>query len=254
MHARDGDSSSDDSSSIESAGPHAVSDGSSSEDEAEAESREADGTSASSDEEDEGQRATRVRYEEARDAIERAMRGSEGGGKEKIAARCRACRGTLLLSGSTLRAHAASGKHKKNLEKLGKLGDENFVCFYPAVKEDDGVVSDGEAETHAERLARLRAQKILRAAEGKRDEGGKFSLAQFDSSDDEGDEDDEDDDEDGAAMTKRLAKKEFARKAKESASGEDEKSKRSRRHAQRKRGKSKSKPGKRQRMAMKTGA
>ena len=54
-----------------------------------------------------------------------------------------------------------------------------------------------------------------------------------------------------AKMTKRLAKKEFLRKAKESAVSNDEgsKEKRSRRHAQRKR-KGKSKPGKRQRMMM----
>ena len=159
-----------------------------------------------------------------------------------------------MLNAGDMREHAKSKKHAKNLKRLGKADDDAFVCFYPAVKEDEGIVSDGEAETHAERLARLRAQKILRAAEGERTEGGKFSLDQFDSSDDEdgdGDSDDADDDARDAKMTKRLAKKEFLRKAKESAVANDEgsKEKRSRRHAQRKR-KGKSKPGKRQRMLM----
>ena len=78
------------------------------------------------------------------------------------------------------------------------------------------------------------------AAEGERTEGGKFSLDQFDSSDDEdgdGDSDDADDDARDAKMTKRLAKKKFLRKVKESIVSNDEgsKEKRSRRHAQRKR-------------------
>ena len=209
-------------------------------------------TPSSEDDSEEDGKVMRKRYDEARGAIERALRGE--GDSKKVAAKCRACPGTLLLNTGDLRAHAKSKKHAKNLKRLGKADDDTFVCFYPAVKEDEGIVSDGEAETHAERLARLRAQKILRAAEGERTEGGKFSLDQFDSSDDEdsdGDSDDADDDARDAKMTKRLAKKEFLRKVKESAVSNDEgsKEKRSRRHAQRKR-KGKSKPGKRQRMLM----
>ena len=214
---------------------------------------EARGAESSSEAGDARRTATRARYDGARTAIERAMT-SDGDGEENggIAARCRACAGTLLLSGTTLRAHAKSKKHLKNLAKLGKANDENFVCFYPAVREDDGYVSDGEAETHAERLARLRAQKILRDAGDGGDAGGKFSLAQFDSSDDDDGDDDDDYGDDDERVTKRLARKEFARKARDMVAdkkGED--AKRSRRHAQRKR-KGKSKPGKRQRMAMKT--
>ena len=191
--------------------------------------------------------STRARYDDARTMIEDALKGDSDA--KSIAAKCRACPGTLLLSAANMRAHAASKRHRKNLEKLGRANDETFVCFYPAVREDDGIVSDGEAETHAERLARLRAQKILRSAEGERAKGGKFSLDQFDSSGDEG-SDDESDGDDDAKMTKRLAKKEFARKVSDSAPKEKEK--RSRRHAQSKRKSGKSKPGKRQRMAMKS--
>ena len=239
VHARDGDSSSD-SDSIESAGPEARS----SDEEA----------SASDDDDDEEEEATneeatstRARYDDARTMIEDALKGDSDA--KSIAAKCRACPGTLLLSAANMRAHAASKRHRKNLEKLGRANDETFVCFYPAVRENDGIVSDGEAETHAERLARLRAQKILRSAEGERAKGGKFSLDQFDSSGDEG-SDDESDGDDDAKMTKRLAKKEFARKVSDSAPKGKEK--RSRRHAQSKRKSGKSKPGKRQRMAMKS--
>jgi hypothetical protein len=161
----------------------------------------------------------------------------------------------LLLSAAALTTHAASKKHVKNLKRLGKHGDDGYVCFYPAVQEDDGVVSDGDAETHAERLARLRAQKILKAEQGGGGaKGGKFSLDQFDDSDD--DDDDDDDGSDSDAMTRRAAKKTLIKEIeakKQSKTAE----KRSRRHAQSKRLKSatkkKSKPGKRQRQAMKAG-
>ena len=239
VHARDGDSSSD-SDSIESAGPEARS----SDEEASASDDDDDDEEEATNEE---ATSTRARYDDARTMIEDALKGDSDA--KSIAAKCRACPGTLLLSAANMRAHAASKRHRKNLEKLGRANDETFVCFYPAVREDDGIVSDGEAETHAERLARLRAQKILRSAEGERAKGGKFSLDQFDSSGDEG-SDDESDGDDDAKMTKRLAKKEFARKVSDSAPKGKEK--RSRRHAQSKRKSGKSKPGKRQRMAMKS--
>ena len=117
------------------------------------------------------------------------------------------------------------------------------MALYPAVREEDGIVSDGEAETHAERLARLRAQRILGAEGGKKAKSSsKFSLDQFDSSDDDGG----DSESDSENETRRMAKKELAKKM--SRELEDDKKKRSRRHAQSKR---KSKPGKRQRQAMK---
>lgn len=252
MHKRDGESESDsDSDSVESAGGR-VSESESESAESEEEYERASSSDSSEDDAEDDGKAMRKRYDAARGAIERALRGE--GDAKNVAAKCRACPGTLLLNAGDMREHAKSKKHAKNLKKLGKADDETFVCFYPAVKESEGIVSDGEAETHAERLARLRAQKILRAAEGERAKGGKFSLDQFDSSDDEDDEDDSDEEDDearDAKVTKRLAKKEFLRKAKENAVPKDEGSmeKRSRRHAQRKR-KGKSKPGKRQRMAM----
>ena len=198
-----------------------------------------------------------ARYERARDAIASALSGASDG-KLRVAAKCRACPGTLLLSGGALATHAASKKHAKNLKRLGKGGDEGYVCFYPAVREDDGVVSDGDAETHAERLARLRAQKILKAEQGDGASGGKFSLDQFDDSDDDDDDDDgSNSDDSDDAMTKRAAKKTLVKEMETKKQSKTEK--RSRRHAQSKRLKSakkkKSKPGKRQRMAMKaTGA
>lgn len=159
-----------------------------------------------------------------------------------MAAKCRACSGTLLLSAASMRSHLASKKHAKNVAKLGRAG-EDFMALYPAVREEDGIVSDGEAETHAERLARLRAQRILGAEGGKKAKSSsKFSLDQFDSSDDDGG----DSESDSENETRRMAKKELAKKM--SRELEDDKKKRSRRHAQSKR---KSKPGKRQRQAMK---
>ena len=171
-------------------------------------------SSSESSEEDgeEDGKAMRKRYDEARGAIERALRGE--GDSKNVAAKCRACPGTLLLNAGDMREHAKSKKHAKNLKRLGKADDDAFVCFYPAVKEDEGIVSDGEAEA-AERLRGSREN--LRAAEGERTEGGKFSLDQFDSSDDEdgdGDSDDADDDARDAKMTKRLAKKEFCARRK----------------------------------------
>jgi hypothetical protein len=163
-----------------------------------------------------------------------------------VAAKCRACPGTLLLSAASMRSHLASKKHAKNVAKLGRAG-EDFMALYPAVREEDGIVSDGEAETHAERLARLRAQRILGAEGGKKAKSSsKFSLDQFDSSDDDGDDGGGDSDSDSENETRRMAKKELAKKM--SRELEDDKKKRSRRHAQSKR---KSKPGKRQRQAMK---
>lgn len=161
-----------------------------------------------------------------------------------MAAKCRACPGTLLLSAASMRSHLASKKHAKNVTKLGRTG-EDFMALYPAVREEDGIVSDGEAETHAERLARLRAQRILGAEGGKKAKSSsKFSLDQFDSSD--GDDDDGDSESDSENETRKMAKKELTKKMSQEL--EDDKKKRSRRHAQSKR---KSKPGKRQRQAMK---
>ena len=253
LHKADGSASDSDSdSSVESAGGLA----SSSDDDGDDEVDDGDSqpsASTSEDVEDEenvssdDETATRRRYEEARGIIEKCLRGDED--VKAVAAKCRACPGTLLLSAASMRSHLASKKHAKNVAKLGRAG-EDFMGLYPAVREEDGIVSDGEAETHAERLARLRAQRILGAEGGKKAKSSsKFSLDQFDSSD--GDDDDDDDDggdseSDSENETRRMAKKELAKKMSQEL--EEDKKKRSRRHAQSKR---KSKPGKRQRQAMK---
>ena len=252
LHKADGSASDSDSdSSVESAGGLA----SSSDDDGDDEVDDGDSqpsASTSEDVEDEenvssdDETATRRRYEEARGIIEKCLRGDED--VKAVAAKCRACPGTLLLSAASMRSHLASKKHAKNVAKLGRAG-EDFMALYPAVREEDGIVSDGEAETHAERLARLRAQRILGAEGGKKAKSSsKFSLDQFDSSD--GDDDDDDDggdsESDSENETRRMAKKELAKKMSQEL--EEDKKKRSRRHAQSKR---KSKPGKRQRQAMK---
>ena len=252
LHKADGSASDSDSdSSVESAGGLA----SSSDDDGDDEVDDGDSqpsASTSEDVEDEenvssdDETATRRRYEEARGIIEKCLRGDED--VKAVAAKCRACPGTLLLSAASMRSHLASKKHAKNVAKLGRAG-EDFMGLYPAVREEDGIVSDGEAETHAERLARLRAQRILGAEGGKKAKSSsKFSLDQFDSSD--GDDDDDDDggdsESDSENETRRMAKKELAKKMSQEL--EEDKKKRSRRHAQSKR---KSKPGKRQRQAMK---
>jgi len=253
LHKADGSASDSDSdSSIESAGGLA----SSSYDDGDGDDEVDDGDSqpsASTSEEDaededtvssDDETATRRRYEEARGIIEKCLRGDED--VKAVAAKCRACPGTLLLSAASMRSHLASKKHAKNVATLGRAG-EDFMALYPAVREEDGIVSDGEAETHAERLARLRAQRILGAEGGKKAKSSsKFSLDQFDSSDDDGDDDDGGSESDSENETRRMAKKELAKKM--SWGLEDDKKKRSRRHAQSKR---KSKPGKRQRQAMK---
>ena len=265
MHEPDGSASDSDSDgSIESAGDAArSSSGASASEDGEESGSETSASDADADVDVDGWDGAkegddaRARYERARDAIASALSGASDG-KLRVAAKCRACPGTLLLSGGALATHAASKKHAKNLKRLGKGGDEGYVCFYPAVREDDGVVSDGDAETHAERLARLRAQKILKAEQGDGASGGKFSLDQFvDSDDDDDDDDGSNSDDSDDAMTKRAAKKALVKEIETKKQSKTEK--RSRRHAQSKRLKSatkkKSKPGKRQRMAMKaTGA
>jgi hypothetical protein len=257
LHKPDGSASDSDSDgSVESAGDAAGSSSSDSEDDGEGEVEEEEASEdadADVERRDAAKADIRARYDHAESQIASVLSGASDG-KLNVAAKCRACPGTLLLSAAALTTHAASKKHVKNLKRLGKHGDDGYVCFYPAVQEDDGVVSDGDAETHAERLARLRAQKILKAEQGGGGaKGGKFSLDQFEDSDDD-DDDDDDDGSDSDAMTKRAARKTLIKEIeakKESKTAE----KRSRRHAQSKRLKSatkkKSKPGKRQRQAMK---
>jgi len=262
LHKPDGSASDSDSDgSVESAGDVVGSSSSDSEDDGEDEDEDeveveeaSEDADADVERRDAAKADIRARYDHAESQIASVLSGASDG-KLNVAAKCRACPGTLLLSAAALTTHAASKKHVKNLKRLGKHGDDGYVCFYPAVQEDDGVVSDGDAETHAERLARLRAQKILKAEQGGGGaKGGKFSLDQFDDSDD--DDDDDDDGSDSDAMTRRAAKKTLIKEIeakKQSKTAE----KRSRRHAQSKRLKSatkkKSKPGKRQRQAMKAG-
>jgi len=255
LHKPDGSASDSDSDgSVESAGDAVGSSSSDSEDDGEVEVEEEEASEdADVERRDAAKADIRARYDHAESQIASVLSGASDE-KLNVAAKCRACPGTLLLSAAALTTHAASKKHVKNLKRLGKHGDDGYVCFYPAVQEDDGVVSDGDAETHAERLARLRTQKILKAEQGVGGaKGGKFSLDQFDDSDDD-DDDDDDDGSDSDAMTRRAARKTLIKEIeakKESKTAE----KRSRRHAQSKRLKSatkkKSKPGKRQRQAMK---
>jgi len=152
-------------------------------------------------------------------------------------------------------AHARSKAHRRNVERArraSKTMRDETEWIYPARKGEEGVVSDGEAETHAERLARLRAQKILKA--GEKESRGKFSLEQFEDSDEDGDDRKGSESDDSDIVTKRATKKLLVKELE--SKREKDATKRSRRHAQSKRLKSatktkKSKPGKRQRLAMK---
>ena len=121
-----------------------------------------------------------------------------------IAVKCRLCPGVLCLSEQSLQQHLASKKHKKRMAKAGVTDDMNAIYqTLPdgrKLREDDEFpdiegYSDGEAETHAERIARLRASKILEdpAAEGGADVDSdgepihpnekRYRLADLDSSD-----------------------------------------------------------------------
>ena len=92
----------------------------------EADARASSSESSEEDGEEDG-KAMRKRYDEARGAIERALRGE--GDSKNVAAKCRACPGTLLLNAGDMREHAKSKKHAKNLKRLGKADDDAFVCF-----------------------------------------------------------------------------------------------------------------------------
>ena len=97
-----------------------------------------------------------------------------------IAVKCSVCPGVLCLSEKSLQQHLDSKRHKKAMAKQGVgVGDEDVLVDAAAAgrkaqareaanrrangDESDSLegYSDGEAETHAERLARLRAQKVF---------------------------------------------------------------------------------------------
>ena len=82
--------------------------------------------------------------------------------------KCKLCPGVLCLSEQSLQQHLTSKKHKARMVKAGLTVDPIYQTAPDgrAVREDDEFpdiegYSDGEAETHAERIARLRASKIL---------------------------------------------------------------------------------------------
>ena len=116
MHKRDGESESEsESDSVESAGGRASSSSSESGASEEADARVSSSESSEEDGEEDG-KAMRKRYDEARGAIERALRGE--GDSKNVAAKCRACPGTLLLNAGDMREHAKSKKHAKNLKSM----------------------------------------------------------------------------------------------------------------------------------------
>ena len=97
-----------------------------------------------------------------------------------IAVKCSVCPGVLCLSEKSLQQHLDSKRHKKAMAKQGVGVDDEDVLVDAAAAgrkarareaanrradgdESDSLegYSDGEAETHAERLARLRAQKVF---------------------------------------------------------------------------------------------
>ena len=97
-----------------------------------------------------------------------------------IAVKCSVCPGVLCLSEKSLQQHLESKRHRKAMAKQGVGVDDEDVLVDAAAAgrkarareaanrradgdESDSLegYSDGEAETHAERLARLRAQKVF---------------------------------------------------------------------------------------------
>ena len=97
-----------------------------------------------------------------------------------IAVKCSVCPGVLCLSEKSLQQHLDSKKHKKAMSTQGVgIDDEDVLvdaaaagrkalareAANRAANGDDSdsleAYSDGEAETHAERSQRLRAQKVL---------------------------------------------------------------------------------------------
>lgn len=66
------------------------------------------------------------------------------------ALRCRVCPGKVLLSAASLRSHAASAKHIKNLKHVLGQDDTDAAAFCLSDAEED-------CETHEERLLRIAA-------------------------------------------------------------------------------------------------
>ena len=198
-----------------------------------------------------------------------------------IAVKCRLCPGVLCLSEQSLQQHLASKKHKKRMAQAGVTDDMNAIYqTLPdgrKLREDDEFpdiegYSDGEAETHAERIARLRASKILEdpAAEGGADVDSdgepihpnekRYRLADLDSDDDSGGGSDSDVPEGGyvhESLLKKDSKKAAPGGKKKDAGGRQRQRKRAKKGddggegKEQAKEKKKGKPGRRQREAMK---
>jgi len=116
----------------------------------------------------------------ATDALEEDQPSKPTDPSKGIAVKCSVCPGVLCLSEKSLQQHLDSKRHKKAMAKQGVGVDDDDVLVDAAAAgrkarareaanrradgdESDSLegYSDGEAETHAERLARLRAQKVF---------------------------------------------------------------------------------------------
>ena len=116
----------------------------------------------------------------AKDAPEEDQPSKPTDPSKGIAVKCSVCPGVLCLSEKSLQQHLDSKRHKKAMAKQGVGVDDEDVLVDAAAagrkarareaanRRADGDdsdslegYSDGEAETHAERLARLRAQKVF---------------------------------------------------------------------------------------------
>ena len=150
-------------------------------DDSDSEEEEEDDDEAAGDDSDESaSEETPTVLTRAKDAPEEDQPSKPTDPSKGIAVKCSVCPGVLCLSEKSLQQHLDSKRHKKAMAKQGVGVDDDDVLVDAAAAgrkarareaanrradgdESDSLegYSDGEAETHAERLARLRAQKVF---------------------------------------------------------------------------------------------
>ena len=151
-------------------------------DDSDSEEEEEDDDEAAGDDSDESasEETPTVLTRQTTDALEEDQPSKPTDPSKGIAVKCSVCPGVLCLSEKSLQQHLDSKRHKKAMAKQGVGVDDDDVLVDAAAAgrkarareaanrradgdESDSLegYSDGEAETHAERLARLRAQKVF---------------------------------------------------------------------------------------------
>lgn len=167
------------------------------------------------------------------------MEAPKGTNLKGKAVKCIVCNGTLVLNSSDFKTHVSSKKHLKNIKAAieDDSSDDDLQPYEPFCFAEDfdpsGEEEEEEAETHFERLERLRGilakeNNVVAGGEGGNEED----------SDDDSNKEDDQLPEEGKKVSKKLSNKEKKLKRKEKRSKGKEKEARKR-------------PGKRQRQALK---